>query len=271
MGLKNILVYADEGADHHLELAAKLAKAHGATLTACHIVIPLEPSVYGASGMFGAVADKHLHLMKQKAESWKLKVESVAKKQDVSIHWRLLEGSLIDSLKDELFFYDLFITGPDVVSMSAPITGGALLASGCPALILPQYWKIQEVGENILATWKKSASSNRALRAALPLFRKANKVEVICVVKPSAESEKAADHLEHIQQWLTANTISSSCNVIPKIKESTSHAIQAYYEDSGADLLVMGCYGHRRLFEWVFGGVTQDLLVKLPMPILITH
>jgi nucleotide-binding universal stress UspA family protein len=42
-------------------------------------------------------------------------------------------------------------------------------------------------------------------------------------------------------------------------------------ERSGSDLLVMGCYGHSRIRERVFGGVTRWLLTRLPVPILMAH
>ena len=38
-----------------------------------------------------------------------------------------------------------------------------------------------------------------------------------------------------------------------------------------ADLVVMGCYGHTRLRERVFGGVTRSALAKLPLPLLMAH
>lgn len=37
------------------------------------------------------------------------------------------------------------------------------------------------------------------------------------------------------------------------------------------DLLVMGCYGHSRLREFVFGGVTQHVLRHMTVPVLISH
>ena len=41
--------------------------------------------------------------------------------------------------------------------------------------------------------------------------------------------------------------------------------------ESGADLVVMGCYGHSRLREQVFGGVTRSTLAKLVVPVLMAH
>lgn len=41
--------------------------------------------------------------------------------------------------------------------------------------------------------------------------------------------------------------------------------------DIGADLVVTGGYGHSRLGEWVFGGMTQSLLQHAPVCLLMSH
>ena len=39
----------------------------------------------------------------------------------------------------------------------------------------------------------------------------------------------------------------------------------------GADLIVAGAYGHSRLGEWIFGGVTQELLASSPVCCMLSH
>ena len=38
-----------------------------------------------------------------------------------------------------------------------------------------------------------------------------------------------------------------------------------------ADLLVMGCYGHTRLREFVFGGASRHVLAHMSVPVLMSH
>ena len=47
-------------------------------------------------------------------------------------------------------------------------------------------------------------------------------------------------------------------------------AILNFLADSGADLLVMGAYGHSRLREKAFGGVTQNILREMTAPVLMS-
>ena len=49
------------------------------------------------------------------------------------------------------------------------------------------------------------------------------------------------------------------------------HALRAEVERLRCDLVVMGCYGHSRIREQMFGGVTRALLGDPPAPVLMTH
>ena len=39
----------------------------------------------------------------------------------------------------------------------------------------------------------------------------------------------------------------------------------------GTDLLVMGCYGHSRLREFVLGGASEHVLGHMTIPVLMSH
>ena len=41
--------------------------------------------------------------------------------------------------------------------------------------------------------------------------------------------------------------------------------------DVGADLLAMGCYGHSRARELVFGGASRTVLDDMRLPVLMAH
>ena len=47
--------------------------------------------------------------------------------------------------------------------------------------------------------------------------------------------------------------------------------LEAFASSQGADLLVMGAYGHSKWREFVLGGATRSLLAKPPLPILFSH
>jgi len=47
--------------------------------------------------------------------------------------------------------------------------------------------------------------------------------------------------------------------------------ILSHATDLGAGMIVMGGYGHSKLSEQIFGGVTRDMLRGSPVPILMSH
>jgi nucleotide-binding universal stress UspA family protein len=270
MGLKHIMVYVDDGCEISLQLAADLAKKHDAILTACHILVPLEPMTYAADTMFIDLAATHNQLMSEKAARWQKLVEQAARENDVAIHWRQLDGRLVDTIRSELLYYDLLVTSPDIHGVFLPILGGALIATGCPTLVIPQGWEGAEIGQNILVAWKPEVTANRATFAALPLLKAASSVEVIsCQRHLGDKSQEQA--IDRLQQRLALHGVNATAHIVPKTVAYTSESIRLYFEDSNADLLVMGCYGHRRVHEWIFGGVTKDLLMELKQPLLLTH
>ena len=47
--------------------------------------------------------------------------------------------------------------------------------------------------------------------------------------------------------------------------------VQAEAHALGADLIVAGAFGHARLWEKMLGGVTQELLTRMRLPIFMSH
>jgi nucleotide-binding universal stress UspA family protein len=52
---------------------------------------------------------------------------------------------------------------------------------------------------------------------------------------------------------------------------SVGEALLSHAADIQADLLVMGAYGHARLWEFVLGGVTRTILGSMTVPVLLSH
>ncbi len=58
---------------------------------------------------------------------------------------------------------------------------------------------------------------------------------------------------------------------LPLSESSVAATINAYALTSGADLTVMGGFGHSRLREFVLGGVTRELSANTSGPLLLSH
>ena len=142
-----------------------------------------------------------------------------------------------------------------------------ILASGTPAIVVPHPHRQETIGERVVVAWNGSIAAARALRAALPLLRDSQSVHVATW---GAQPPVAPFSRLDVCAWLRRHDIGAELHA----GASGAHVARELAALAGevrADLVVMGCYGHSRLREQVFGGVTRSVLAPLPAPMLMTH
>ncbi|MYZ47042.1 universal stress protein [Propylenella binzhouense] len=140
-----------------------------------------------------------------------------------------------------------------------------VMAVGRPVLLVPTAGRFGEVGRNVVVTWNGSRESARAAFDALPLLQDNAQVHLLSVGDDGAESAQAmADALA--RHGLSVEVATAHGSEIPPADEILSRSA-----DLGADLIVMGCYGHSRMRETVFGGVTSSMLRQMTAPVLMSH
>ena len=113
-----------------------------------------------------------------------------------------------------------------------------------------------------------SRESVRAIHDALPLLRLSRSVQVITIIRPSAESREddAASLLAH----LARHSVTVGQDLI-WIKTAQEHAsLREHIEKGPYDWLVMGAYSHPMWMEFIFGGVTQSILLSSKIPVLVS-
>jgi nucleotide-binding universal stress UspA family protein len=146
-----------------------------------------------------------------------------------------------------------------------------LLASGVPMLIVPNAWKRETIGTNVLVGWNASREARRAVTDALPFLTAARSVTVL-VVDPDRsyqwhEDKPGADIALHVaRHGGHARVEQVWSHELPIAEVILAHAV-----DNGMDLIVIGAYSHARLAELLFGGATRTLLTRMPVPVLISR
>lgn len=159
-----------------------------------------------------------------------------------------------------------------IVSRPASKTGklarmfmmAALLNSSRPVLVLPQSGK-KSIGRRISIAWNQSAEAAQAVSAALPLLQLADEVNIITTGPESGMGPKSVQLSTYLRFWGI-----KSRRIVSKHKDHSTAILKAYRE-SKSDLLVMGAYSRSRLRERIFGGVTQHMLHKANIPVLMLH
>jgi nucleotide-binding universal stress UspA family protein len=77
--------------------------------------------------------------------------------------------------------------------------------------------------------------------------------------------------IDDVVLYLARHKVRAEARAEKRLMGSGADQIMGFAENEGADLLVTGAYGHSRLNEWVFGGMTHDLLASSPICCLMSH
>jgi nucleotide-binding universal stress UspA family protein len=151
----------------------------------------------------------------------------------------------------------------------ASIPEDVLLTSGVPMLLLPYELKPPTKFENIVIAWKSSREAIRAVHDAMPLLLAAKHVTAFTFAPQSDDSGKEASLLvEHLEQ----HGVRAQAESWPDTGEiSAVAALFACLDTQEADLIVAGAYGHSRMVEGLFGGVSHDLVRQQSLPVLLSH
>jgi nucleotide-binding universal stress UspA family protein len=147
-------------------------------------------------------------------------------------------------------------------------TGAAILGAGCPFPVVPA--AVYLTAEHVVVGWKDTREARRAVRDALPSLHEAKRVTIMEICEKD-QMDGARQHVDEVVPYLARHRIKAERRVEIHAHGSGADQIIALAEDEGADLPVTGAYGHSRLNEWVFGGMTRDLLTSSPICCLMSH
>nr|WP_315485884.1 universal stress protein [uncultured Undibacterium sp.] len=143
--------------------------------------------------------------------------------------------------------------------------------SGRPVLVIPHALKsATTIGERCVVAWDGSRESARALTDAIPLLKLSKLVQVLIINPNQADQAHGEEPGADVALFLTRHGI----NVEITTRFSThdkGEAILSACREIGADLLVMGAYGHSRFREMIMGGATRTVLGAMEIPVLMAH
>jgi len=279
MKLSDILVLVDASprAQMRLDIAAALARQYGAHLTALQVIdVAIPVMAMGDGGGGGAVIAELMEQMRQSAlvAGVKLKAafETALAREGIMGEWRQVEGTTPEILALHGRYADLLVMGQDdPESDSAGHLETVLFDSGRPVLAIPFAGSFKTIGKRVLVGWNASREASRALHDALPLIAKAETTTVF-LANPKRGlgahgEEPGADIARHLARHGLKVEVAKA--IADDVADSALLLNQA--SDMGADLLVMGAYGHSRLREFILGGVTRSLLREMTVPVLLSH
>ncbi len=275
MALKSILVHVtnSEEAKARVESALALAIEHDAHLTGLTVRPIVKIPGYAAATVPESVFQE-IKARQDAAEvaAQKLFEEAAARAGwSDRCGWMVGEGRTSDVVGLHARYADLTIVGqqplpgPDETEDSFADT--LVMRSGRPVLVCPYIGVKRAIGKHIVVAWNASREAACAVGDAMPLLEKSEKVDVMSVEPEGIGDLPGADIAHHLARHdINADAKRSVANRI-----DAGDVLLNYVADSGADLVVMGAYGHSRLREMVLGGVTRHMLEHMTVPVLMSH
>ncbi len=143
--------------------------------------------------------------------------------------------------------------------------GDIVMDLGRPVLVVPPGVETLSA-KSIVIAWKDTREARRALWDALPLLGRAEVVKLLAVGADAAEQGT-----QDVCDYLAQHGVAARAILRPDSVKYIVDEIIELAQDEGADLIVAGAYGHSRMHEWIFGGVTHDLLETTPVCCLMSH
>ncbi|NNE79848.1 MAG: universal stress protein [Silicimonas sp.] len=260
----------------HLAAALELAEREGAHLNVLALGIErLPPETYFGGGtsilVQGAMSDALDDLAEAEAGA-------KAVLDNTTVPWGMQTiaapvGSVAQVLARFAALSDLVVMpqpyGPGRNAEDVAVVEAALFSSRTPMLVMPKGASSCPDGKKIVIAWNQSTEALAAIRAALPMLKRAAEVD-IAVVDPS-QADGMADPGTQLAELLSRHGVTVEISVVAKTMPKVSEVILRHIDDLGADMLVMGAYGHSRFRESILGGTTRNMLEESEVPVLMAH
>lgn len=187
--------------------------------------------------------------------------------------WRVAQATPNRALAAEARAADLIVMGAQAERSSNVYRSAdpaeVVMTAGRPVLVAPA-GAGQLRAEKIIVAWKDTRESRRAVADALPFLLRADEVIVQAVCAEDAV-EAAQAQTEDVAEALRRRGVPARANVTVAPDAGVADELLAGAAAAGADLIVMGAYGHSRMAEWAFGGVTRTLLGDPQVYLLLSH
>lgn len=151
-----------------------------------------------------------------------------------------------------------------------PTIEAALFEGQASVLVVPDGAAPLSEAKTVSVAWNESAEALVAVRAALPILKKANLVRVV-VVDPPTHGPNRSDPGGMLSQFLSRHGVKVEIDVLSKTLPRVSDVIMRHARDTACDMVVMGAYGHSRFREAILGGATRNMLENMDIPVFMAH
>jgi nucleotide-binding universal stress UspA family protein len=272
---RDLLVHVDgeEAGRRRVQLAFDLAVRMGGRLSGLHVTPPAEvPPRYKPSRV-PEVADAISSQLALGARAAAAIFREEAARHMIGTSWHEAVGDVVERVSVKARYADLVILGqyewqgpPE--SRPLPIAHSVVVHCGRPVLVVPAAVQLRAF-QRIAVAWDGSREAVRAVHDALPFLRLSGEVHMVSMIHPSAADDQV--DAKSLSAHLANHGINVATEILQIATDKEPALLRNHIEHGQYDLLVMGGYSQPLWLEFIFGGVSQSLLLSSTIPILVSH
>lgn len=165
----------------------------------------------------------------------------------------------------------IFPSAEEFQPIRGSVSDGALFESGRPVVLLPQGETTFPKPKRVMVAWDASVEASKAVRDSIGLMQAADAVDAVLVDPVPTFDGHGPEPGSDLASYLARHGISATVHCLPREGRDVSETLQRSADDLGAELMVMGGYGHSRLRQRIFGGTTTNMLKDTKIPVLMAH
>ncbi len=279
MPIKTILAYlpSEKSVDPVLDAALKIGGEQAGHIIGLHVIATYPIYSEYAVAWPEDVIEQMNRPAKEAAEAIHQAFDERMKSNIISHEWRCLMGDISEVtslIVDEAHAADLVVclTHTDAATLNAPgLPDRLIMESGRPVLLLPKTASSSDIGKRVIIAWNNTREAARAVFDALDLIKQAALVRLVTFIDSERQRPAALVAGSNLMSSLERHGIHATLDIYATGENTAGDHLLSRVVDEGCDLLIMGCYGHSRLREMIFGGVSQKILAETWVPTLMSH
>ncbi len=273
MTIATVMVYVDpaQQAEEQVRVARSIATKFKASVIGVS-AFAIEPDFVSEGVIIQETTPEDLKRMKAELAEKERWFRDIVGLPTERVEWRWDIKKPIAFLANEARAADLIVlksTYREVDPYHLVDPTAAVLRMGRPTILVPE--QVHELhADRIVVGWKDTREARLAVHDALPLLKRASQVAIVEICT-SNEQDRARWRVRDVAKHLGGHGVKAETDVRVHMAEPDAHQLVRLAKDLRADLIVSGAYGHSRLGEWVFGGMTRGLLDQAPFCLMMSH
>lgn len=281
MAYKSLLSIATskDGVSQAVDAAAGIARVMDAHLDTLALGVDRTQIGYSYVGSGAVVMQVAMERAEHEALEHEKALKAALAAQGADLRWSVDSavaqlGAVNDLVAARARYADLVVLPKPYARTAGPeseaVVEAAMFEGLAPVLIVPETGMPAVPPRRVVLAWNMSREAMVAARRAMPFLKRADQV-VITVVDPPVHGPERSDPGGMLCQMLVRHGVKAEVAVLARTLPRISDVLARQCQDTSADLLVMGAYGHSRFREAILGGATRNMLESTQIPVFLAH